>query len=160
MRLGTLLNVLGPPEVIGNPECPILYRWTLLHLGGMKDESGWHNCKAKLMLHRFMPNTTDREYHDHPWAFVTVVLQGGYDDYSLGVYEHLVTRRTKPDRLRRGSLRYRPAKHSHITRSGSGGAWTLVFTGPFTRSWGFWVNKQWWPHRKYGEVFGYGMQCE
>lgn len=59
------------PEVIGKAECPILHRWTLLDLGPRG---------VKLMVHRFMPFADDRDVHDHPRPFWTLVLAGGYDD--------------------------------------------------------------------------------
>lgn len=104
-------------EVIGRPECPILLRRTLL--------SG---RLGKVMLHEFLPTSRDRDHHDHPAAFLTIVLRGGYDDVRLD---------GRVDRLRAGSIRYRSATHAHKTCAGPRGATTLVLMGPKVRAWGF-----------------------
>lgn len=59
------------PEQVGPPMCPIMLRWTLFGSTG----DGW-----RLVLHRFPPYSDDRDPHDHPCRFWTLVLAGGYDD--------------------------------------------------------------------------------
>lgn len=126
-------------ETIGPPECPIMHRWTLV-----KTRLG------KVLLHHFLPNADDRAEHDHPSSFVTVVLAGGYVDYADG----------RPnDRLHAGSVRFRPAEHTHRTRVGPRGCWTLVLMGPKRREWGFWKDGIWWPWREHERRFGFGMRC-
>lgn len=68
------------PEVIGPPECPILYRWTLVGRRKEHDDESAHPPSFKLLLHRFLPNADDRAVHDHPRPFWTFVLLGQYDD--------------------------------------------------------------------------------
>lgn len=63
-------------ELIGPPECPILNRWTLFPWGS----HGHSDRNLKLMLHHFLPSRDDRDVHDHPRSFLTIVLRGGYDD--------------------------------------------------------------------------------
>lgn len=126
-------------EVIGVPECPILHRWTLLKVAG-----------CKLLLHHFLPESRDRDPHDHPCSFVTLVLRGGYVDISSA----------GRDRLRAGSVRRRRAEHRHVTIAGPRGAWTLVVMGPKRRPWGFWREGRWWPWRRYEQWFGHGFRCE
>lgn len=67
-------------ELIGDPACPILKRWTLIPWGekGTKHEA--KEQRFKLLLHHFLPNADERHPHDHPRAFVTFVFRGGYDD--------------------------------------------------------------------------------
>lgn len=86
----------------------------------------------KLLLHHFRPHA-ERDFHDHPWSFRTLVLWGSYVDESLGEEvegERLVIR----DVLRMGSSRRRDALHAHRT-SCSGHVWTLVLTSPPSRDW-------------------------
>lgn len=64
------------------------------------------------------------------------------------------------DRLRFGSFRYRPAEHTHRTRSGRFGAWTLVLMLPKSRSWGFWRDGKWWGAAEYEDEYGPAMRCE
>lgn len=64
------------------------------------------------------------------------------------------------ERMRRGMLRYRPAEHRHRTRVHAGGCWTLVWMGPLTRQWGFWVAGKWIGFRDYEERYGPAMRCD
>lgn len=127
-------------EEIGAPDCPFLYRWMLADVG-------W----AKAMVHYFLPDTVDVDPHDHPRAFVLLVLAGGYTD---------VTETGRVDVLRPGSVRYRPATHAHVTYVGSRGCWTVVLMGPKRREWGFWRAGRWWQWRDYEREFGMAMRCE
>jgi hypothetical protein len=152
-------------ELIGPPDCPILTRWTLLNLGPRV---------GKLLLHRFLPNADDRDVHDHPRPFVTVVLLGGYDDLApceVCPGSGWVTPRTScsacegrgvvlREIMRAGMVRRRPAEHRHRTRVHETGCTTLVWMGPLRRPWGFWRRGRWWPWREYEERFGFGMRCD
>lgn len=106
---------------LGHPDCPYVYRWMF-----------GHKRVGSIRLHHWLGRDDDRAPHDHPWSFVTVVLRGGYIDCAR-VGPALVG-----DRLRRGSVRYRPALHQHTVVPDTGGCWTLVLTGPVRRNWGFW----------------------
>lgn len=126
-------------EVIGQPECPILRRRTLLA-----------GRAGKLLLHHFFAESRDRDPHDHPAAFLTIVLWGGYDD---------VQPDGTVDRLRAGSIRFRRARHTHTTYAGPKGAITLVVMGPKTKPWGFLRDGRYWPWRIYERRFGHGFRC-
>ncbi len=117
-----------------------MHRWTLLDVGF-----------AKLMIHHFLPTQRDRDHHDHPRGFVTVVIKGGYDDIQFG---------GKVDRVRAPTIRIRHAEHAHITVAGKKGAWTIVVMGPKIREWGFFRDNRWWPWRKYEDRFGLNFRCE
>lgn len=127
-------------EVIGVPECPLMYRWTLADIK-----------IAKLMVHYFLPTARDRDYHDHPRPFVTLVLRGGYDDIQPD---------GNIDRVRAPAIRIRKAAHAHITMAGQRGAWTIVVMGRQSRAWGFIRNGSWWPWKLYEERFGLSFRCE
>lgn len=151
------------PEIIGDPECPILHRWTL---GG---DRLMKNAPVKVLLHHFMPNTDDRDTHDHPRSFVTFVLWGSYENWilcpaCLGREEGfcrfcLQAGLVLGDRMRPGMVRYRRATHAHRTRVGPRGCWTFVVMGPYRRRWGFWRQGRWWTFKDYQRVFGFGMRC-
>ena len=133
-----LVGRLPTKEIVGPPSCPLLHRWTLLEVGGVK-----------VLLHYFLPNATDRDPHDHPRSFVTIALAGSYLDIG----------RSRQDRLRAGSVRFRPAEHQHRTLAGRRGCWTLVLMGRPRREWGFWNEGRWWPNREYVKSFGPAMRC-
>lgn len=148
------MNWLPEREVIGPPECPILYRWTLLPWGELKHEDA--SVRWKLMIHRFLPNADDRDMHDHPRGFVTVVVRGWYDDHNLDVGTNVIS----TERMRPGKIRYRPAKHIHRTRVGPKGCWTIVVMGPIERAWGFWRGGRWMCWREHARLYGPGMRCD
>lgn len=160
-------------QLIGPDDCPLMRRWVLVTpLGSIR-------------LHHFLRSDADRHPHDHPWWFVTLVLAGEYDDYAWSGDEcawcgdtgkREVFDRDRPgtyeiecdacdggrvpdlvDRLRRGSIRFRPALHRHQVKTD--GCWTLVATGRNRRRWGFWDNGIFRPVADYFRRYGYAA-CE
>jgi hypothetical protein len=130
---------------IGPPECPIMKRLTIVR----------HRRFGSLRLHLFMPNADDRDVHDHPWPFLTLVVSGWYDDMKNDG-EGIVLR----ERMSRGKVRYRSATHQHRTRVGPDGCLTVVVTGPVVRGWGFLRDGRWIPWRRYEALHGWGMRCD
>lgn len=104
-----------------------------------------------LFLHHIHRADRDPDPHDHPWAFISVVLAGSYR-------EQVWPDKTEPDlqgcyiRNRpRGSLRCLDREAAHIITKISGPLWTLVLTGRShgTDSWGFWQGGHFIPWRTY-----------
>lgn len=148
-------------EIIGQEACPLMMRWEFLDVGFLK-----------AMVHYFPAEVSDRDPHDHPRPFVTLVLRGNYRDESwvplpfderqesevqtgsLGV--------PAMERLHAGSFRYRSAEHLHIVETDAVGCWTLVVMGPIVREWGFvrLASGSWWPWGKYVQKFGGVIRCD
>lgn len=165
---GEHARVTGGWEIIGPDECPLFGRRTLLSVGR------W----GKLLWHQFLPNATDKDCHDHPRSFLTIVLRGGYDDESrcapcFGAGTDILVTSIKGapcpychgtgriiDHLQAPTVRFRRASHAHITKVGPSGATTLVVMGPLRREWGFWREGQWWAWRIYERRFGLNWRCE
>lgn len=165
-------------EVIGAPDCPLIHRWTIRPWGG----HGHSDLNWKLMVHHFLPNADDRDVHDHPRPFWTLVLRGSYDDMrpcdacagegfqriAHGRYSDRITpcltcmsaSVVLNERMKAGALRRRPAVHRHRTRVGPNGCWTVVLMGPLQRPWGFWRRGAWWHYRDYENEFGFAMRCD
>lgn len=79
-----------------------------------------------IYLHRLIAPTPHPQCHDHPWAFVAILLAGGYREYHQGTWvQH-----------RPGTILYRPARFAHNVVT-DGVSWSIIFTGPRTRQWGF-----------------------
>lgn len=132
--LRRLLDRHGPPvEFVGDPHCPVTYRWTLFPWGEKKHEN--KDARFKLLIHFFVPNHVDTDVHDHPRSFVTLVLGGWYLD--------IADEGAKTELMMRGRVRFRRADHAHRTVAGPNGAWTLLLMGPITREWGFWHKGRW-----------------
>jgi hypothetical protein len=139
-QAGQPARKVGRWEVIGPPDCPLMFRRELI-------ASRW----LKLLVHRFVPGATDRDPHDHPRSFVTICWRGGYDD---------VRADGAVDVVRAPTIRFRRAEHEHVTRVHDDGAHTVVVMGPLRREWGFWRLGRWWPWREYELTFGLGFRCE
>jgi hypothetical protein len=115
-----------PHQIIGEPDHPYLLRWFLIP----------QNRFCQIYLHRFI-RSDDPTPHDHPWHFLSIVLQGNYFEVCPDT----------PVRCRRaGHFAFRRATHTHRVTLGrdSAGAekpcTTLIITGPRIRSWGFWCG--------------------
>lgn len=103
-------------------------------------------------LHHIHRPDRDRDPHDHPWAFASLVLAGAYEESvwpdkrdPQGVF---VRRRPRFS----GARLDRDA--AHIITMVKGPLWTLVLTGPKRSDWGFWRDGHFIPWRKYLEVPG------
>jgi hypothetical protein len=114
-----------------------------------------------LRVHHILRSDDDRALHDHPWAFWSLLLTGGYKEIvgiSLKDWQRMnpdaptpidggdIERHTYWPRF---SLVRRKAEDAHRLELTSGPVWTLVWTGPFKRQWGFhtddgWVSYETW----------------
>lgn len=130
---------------------PYLYRHTLFSFGK------WFSVK----IHRIVASDGDCD-HDHPWPFVTVILAGGYFEWTpesqkdkgfplereLGVDGTPELKRWHGT----GSIMYRPATHRHrLVLSGGRPATTLVFSGLVMKRWGFFTKLGWVHWKEYVE---------
>jgi len=91
-------------------------RYTLL-------KTPWFN----IYLHELYAPEWHPDCHDHPWSFITIILWRGYLE-QVG---------TKLYRRRSGAVLYRPAEFLHNVITPYGRAWSLIFTTPKKREWGF-----------------------
>ena len=105
-------------------------------------------------LHEMHGPDADRDLHDHPFDFYSIILKGGYVENWLAKQQgfglpthtrvwprwsgHLM-RKTEGHRIR--------ALHETPT-------YTLVLVGSRTREWGFWTRAGWVPWDKYHEIVG------
>ena len=105
---------------------------------------------VRVVIHKFWKGDTDSAWHDHPWAWGSYVLEGGY-------WEHTPDPKTGKDRRKwRGpgdfAMRKATALHYIEMDPKHKEIWTLfiMFT-PAYREWGFqsfdW--KTWTPWEKY-----------
>lgn len=122
-----------PDFVVGEPANPYLRRWWLIP----------RNRCFNVYLHEFLRSDDDRALHDHPWAWLSVLLTGSYEEHTIaaGGVRH---RRT----YRCGSVRVHGARFAHRLDV-QARCWTLFLTGPKVRTWGFHCPHGWVPWRKF-----------
>jgi hypothetical protein len=127
------INAAGrrkPDLVIGDPAAPYMLRWHLRESGP----------SGGLYLHHIQRDDDDRALHDHPWDFSVFVIDGIYreirsDAPNGEVFFPLSYRCIKAETAHRIEV-IRPA-------------WTLCFTGPRRREWGFHCPNGWVPWRDF-----------
>ncbi|MES2651289.1 MAG: hypothetical protein V4663_06085 [Bacteroidota bacterium] len=99
-----------------------LIRWTIVPL-----TCKWFSVKVhKILLSDYQC------LHDHPWAFITFLIKGGYVEYS-----------DKGSKLySRFSLLFRKASYQHRLEIHQP-VWSIVITFKKVREWGFITPKGW-----------------
>ena len=95
-----------------------------------------------IFLHKFLKSDPD-DLHDHPWSYRTLILTGGYWEY------------TEAGKFWRGPLSYRYAEANSFHRieldKDKPYCWTLFIPGKKIREWGFKTNDGWIHNDKYLE---------
>lgn len=113
-------------------------------------------------VHHIKLPDLDRWPHDHPWSFLSVILRGGYREQwcTPNTFHHSGNPEAKTAsqhvsqrvwvaffsrHVRRFSFHRNTDLHKIVEfdRGGECGAWTLIFTGPERREWGFMTDKGW-----------------
>lgn len=135
-----------PPDfVIGDREDPYLRRWWVIP----------RNPVFNIYLHQILKSDQDRALHCHPWVNLSVILWGSYlerlpkyqtqatgFDYTPG-FTRDVLRETGSISVRMGHWRHR------LILSTGEQCWSLFFTGPVYRRWGFHCRTGWVYWRNY-----------
>lgn len=105
-----------------------------------------------IRLHNICLPDLDREMHDHPFSFVSIILSGGYTEHVP--ISQLLKRRSiqrgdvKTIEYRRWSINVRRAEDIHRLDPVLPNTWTLVFRGRIRRPWGFLTPDRGWIHWK------------
>lgn len=92
-------------------------------------------------LHKIV-KSDDPIFHDHPWPYATIILKGGYYEWTpkfnaLGERVGAIRKWRGP-----GSVILRTSKAYHYLEvPENGSATTLFFMGPQFKEWGFLSNK-------------------
>lgn len=117
---------------------PLMTRYKLARI------RGWN-----LYIHHFHRSDEDRELHDHPWGFWSLILWGGYVEVTPAQREFTTSLnepRVKRAWIGPGKLIYRPAEWIHRVEIPVGKcSWSLVVTTSKRRCWGFWTRQGWVP---------------
>lgn len=135
-----------PDRIIGPPGDPYLLRWYAV------PQNRW----LSVYVHVFLRSDDARALHDHPWANVSVLLEGSYVEHTIrpgGI--NVRTPRSA------GAVKFRTARAAHRIELTDGLCLTLFLTGPRVREWGFHCAWGWRHWRDFtsgpnGETIGKG----
>jgi hypothetical protein len=96
-----------------------------------------------IFLHKFLKSDPD-DVHDHPWPYATLILKGGYYEWtpqfnSNGEKIGEIAKWRAPGHFRFcSSTSYHRIELDPLVE-----CWTLFMPGPQRREWGFLVNNKW-----------------
>ncbi len=128
----SFLNLLKrrPDRYIGGELNPYMRRWYL-----------WpRNRWANNYLNHIMRSDDDRALHNHPWCSVSIILSGGYREWTPEGSEVFTA----------GDVIFRGANYRHrIDLIHGRPAWTLFLTGPKVQNWGFFCPKCFVPWQQF-----------
>ena len=107
-----------------------------------------HRFPFNVTLHKIV-RSDDPVFHDHPWPYITIILQGGYWEHTPIVELDEIVGETVTWRGP-GSIIKRSSEELHWLELDEkvGPATTLFFMGPQVRKWGFVINNNWIRHDK------------
>ena len=102
-----------------------------------------------VFLHHFLRSDPD-DVHDHPWGYFTIILKGGYWEWTP-IFDAQGKQIAETCAWRRpGHFRFSPARSFHrIELDPKVDCWTLFCPGPQKRDWGFMVRGQWIQWQQY-----------
>lgn len=139
-----------PDFLIGDPENPYIRRWHIWRVRWL----------SSLYLHQILRSDDDRALHDHPWATLSIILDGGYIEVTPRRHASPGT----PDTVTRwhapGSLIARGPRAAHrlvLPRVPATFTITLFLTGPVVRKWGFWCPRGWVPWQEFTDPENPGL---
>jgi len=96
-----------------------------------------------MFVHKFLKSDPD-DVHDHPWPFATLILRGGYWEWTPTFDAE--GRKTGEVSRWYGAGSFRTARantYHRIELDPTITCWTLFMPGPKQRDWGFLVRNQW-----------------
>lgn len=102
-----------------------------------------------VFIHKFLRSDPD-DIHDHPWSYATLILKGGYYEWTP-IFNSQGAKIGETRRWRRpGHVRFcRATSYHRIELKPNVDCWTLFMPGPQKREWGFLVkedNRDKWVH--------------
>ena len=142
--LKRLMQRLGRHRVILDREDnePYLERYYIF----LKDRS-WF--PFNMFVHKFLKSDPG-DQHDHPWPYCTIILRGGYWEWTP-IFNNIG--RQIGERVQwkgAGQIRFGHSTDLHRIELEPGVTpWTLFIPGPQIREWGFLKNNRWIKHTDY-----------
>jgi hypothetical protein len=106
-------------------------------------------------IHNICESDLDLHMHDHPWDFTTILIKGGYKEYTkdhpVGWYYLPIGRRTY-DTPGMYMIHHRAEDMHKIQLLDNKPAWSLFLCGPRRREFGYDVDGKWVHNKTYREL--------
>lgn len=144
MKFLTLLEKLDRKRIIMDrvDNQPYLERYYVF----LKDR---HWFPFNIFLHKFLKSDSD-DLHDHPWPYLTIILKGGYWEWTPQFNAQGKRINEIAKWCGAGSIRWAPANSFHrIELDPEVECWTLFMPGIKQRDWGFLFKGNWMQWQKY-----------
>ncbi len=121
-KVKDILNrALGRSDIVMNNDL-YMRRWRLIH-----------NRFFGVRVHCIHRSDIDRDLHDHPFSFMSILLRGSYVEETVDGNKR---------QYGAGSILFRSAEALHRLEVRDP-VWTLVIRGPSRRDWGFLTSRGW-----------------
>lgn len=102
-----------------------------------------------MFVHKFLKSDPD-EVHDHPWPYCTIILRGGYWEWTPVIGRNGLVYGEVQQWKGAGQIRFGHSTDFHRIELEPGiTPWTLFIPGPKLRDWGFLVKNKWIQHEEY-----------
>lgn len=156
-------------ESIGELASPYMQRWHIIRKEKLLDVSfSTHLESVKVpfvvenaYVHRFLRSDDDRALHDHPWPWMSILLDGEYLEHRP-LQSNGAADQSQATPRQAGSIAINTdASLAHRIELTTGNPVTLFLTGYKTREWGFWCGNRWVHWRQFTELddSGYSRGC-
>jgi hypothetical protein len=102
-----------------------------------------------IFLHKFLKSDPD-DVHDHPWPYATLILKGGYYEWTP-IFNN-EGKKIAERRMWRGPGHFRvcsATSYHRIELCQGIDCWTMFMPGPQKREWGFLVKNKWIHNEEY-----------
>jgi hypothetical protein len=101
-------------------------------------------------LHDIFEPDGDRDPHNHPWSFISIVLRGRYDEKFFWNPEKSLNRMWRRKSHKRFSAHRMDAHAAHRITYAAPGLKTLIIRGPRKpKGWGFFTSEGYVPWQEY-----------
>jgi hypothetical protein len=132
-------------RIIMDRQCnePLLTRYYLF----LKDRKSF---PFNVFLHKFHKGDPG-DVHDHPWPYATLILAGGYYEYTPNFENNRMVSETKHWRGPGHFRICKPTSYHRIELKPGVTPWTLFMPGSQKREWGFLVKNTWIHNEHYLE---------
>ena len=158
-------------ESLGYPECPYLYRWTLIFFG------------YTIRLHHWLRSDDNRYFHDHSCDLISIVIKGYYWNVKPIHRDSTpcIGDKCMAKNLEKCTVEFRNEKYCYVEGMFNSwknfinftesiwfakaidkhwfcipkeGAWTILICSQSYHKWGFYVNNHKWRPLRYFHKFG------